>query len=303
MRTTIKFLLLTGLLHFTTWAHGDEDIPPPPMPEYMKKYQGEHEQPTTANSKLQYQQSPEPKEKAGKFLNKKQANDTVVYRKPEPEESIEDRAPQNDDSATGEDIRHQYLEDVGLESDDHGDEPRESATTDQPATEYEPINEMESAKPLVEKPTMMVEDAPGPEPVAEVDEEEVVVPEFEDAGVVTNEEEDARRQYLQDTGSEIQQEVAEDASEKLQEVEQNLEEAEGMAEQKLAGVTKNSGKSFKGGMYKFKKDCTMHSEPRSLSENRGVIKKGRKLWIDAHNSGWRKAYKKEGTVYISADCL
>ena len=62
-------------------------------------------------------------------------------------------------------------------------------------------------------------------------------------------------------------------------------------------------KKFKSGMYKFSEKCTMYKEPRALSEEAGSIRPGRKLWIDAHNDGWHKAYKKSGTVYISADCL
>lgn len=62
-------------------------------------------------------------------------------------------------------------------------------------------------------------------------------------------------------------------------------------------------KSFKSGLYRFKKNCTMFSKPNQSSSKQGSISSGKKLWIDPHNSGWHKAYKKSGTVYIPSSCL
>ena len=99
--------------------------------------------------------------------------------------------------------------------------------------------------------------------------------------------------------------VAEEpAAEKLAEVEENLEASEQEAEERLnTGRVPSSKKKFKSGMYKFEEKCAMHAEPSSMSDKAGSIRAGRKLWIDPHNDSWHKAYKKSGTVYISADCL
>ncbi|MCJ8276314.1 MAG: hypothetical protein MJK18_05710 [Bdellovibrionales bacterium] len=61
--------------------------------------------------------------------------------------------------------------------------------------------------------------------------------------------------------------------------------------------------AFKSGMHKFKKKCTMFTQPNKTSSPNGVVKAGRKLWVDGHNANWRKAYKKSGTVYIHKSCL
>lgn len=82
-------------------------------------------------------------------------------------------------------------------------------------------------------------------------------------------------------------------------MEEQLEAAEAQAEEQLREPTT----AFKPGMHQFSKKCTMRDKPSELGEAQGAIRPGRKLWIDAHNQKWHKAYKKSGAVYISADCL
>ncbi len=63
-----------------------------------------------------------------------------------------------------------------------------------------------------------------------------------------------------------------------------------------ASVTKN-------GYFVFANACDMKSSPTSGSKSVGNVAKGKKLWLDSHNSEWFKAYKKSGTAYIAADCV
>ena len=60
---------------------------------------------------------------------------------------------------------------------------------------------------------------------------------------------------------------------------------------------------FKPGMHTFFKNCILYSEPETSSEPYRVIKSGKELWLDQFNDQWHKAYKKEGPVFIQADCL
>lgn len=59
----------------------------------------------------------------------------------------------------------------------------------------------------------------------------------------------------------------------------------------------------KGGMFTFKADCVMKAQPNETSENAGNVSAGKKLWLDAHDSAWFKAYKKAGTVFVPATCV
>lgn len=58
-----------------------------------------------------------------------------------------------------------------------------------------------------------------------------------------------------------------------------------------------------GGMKTFSSDCIMKSEPNDASDNVGTVSKGKKLWLDAHDATWFKAYKKSGTVYVPSSCV
>lgn len=103
--------------------------------------------------------------------------------------------------------------------------------------------------------------------------------------------------------------IVEDSSkmahaEKLTGVEETIEDAESDTEQTLESSRLPSNqKKFKAGLHTFKKNCPMHVEPRSTSDELGSVSAGRKLWIDPHNDRWHKAYKKSSTVYIPAECL
>lgn len=61
--------------------------------------------------------------------------------------------------------------------------------------------------------------------------------------------------------------------------------------------------AMKSGYFVFSESCDMKSSPKEKSQSVGSVSKGKKLWLDVHNSGWLKAYKKKGTAYVSADCV
>lgn len=66
---------------------------------------------------------------------------------------------------------------------------------------------------------------------------------------------------------------------------------------------KPTSRTFKPGMHEFVKDCNMRSEADHNSDSQGIVKSGKKLWVDRHSEGWHKVYRKNGEAYISADCL
>ncbi len=74
-------------------------------------------------------------------------------------------------------------------------------------------------------------------------------------------------------------------------------------ETKAAPAPKAISKKFKNGMYKFKSNCTMRSQPSKTAAKAGTVSKGKKLWVEAHNAQWVKIYKKSGAVYINKVCL
>ena len=67
--------------------------------------------------------------------------------------------------------------------------------------------------------------------------------------------------------------------------------------------TPSSVAAVKNGYFVFANACDMKSSPSSESKSVGNVAKGKKLWLDAHNTQWFKAYKKSGTAYIPADCV
>lgn len=66
---------------------------------------------------------------------------------------------------------------------------------------------------------------------------------------------------------------------------------------------KRSSKKFKAGMYRMGIDCNMRKTASANSKKMGTVKKGKKLWVDAHNADWVKVYKKNGAVFINKGCL
>lgn len=60
---------------------------------------------------------------------------------------------------------------------------------------------------------------------------------------------------------------------------------------------------LKNGYYVFSSDCVMKSQPQESSKNVGTVNSGKKLWLDAHNGQWLKAYKKSGAAYVPASCV
>ncbi len=246
--------LVFSMLSVSTFAMDEADVPPPPMPDYMK--------------------------------NKEVDRNTASM----PAESF------NDQSA--ESVKEEFLQ--------AGEEDLEVAEDEPVATEVVegPISDVADQNPESSAPKVY-EDPAEPAPLEEVSEVEEAEPEFENANITPSQEEKVKNDFQTDVGNEVAEpEPAATNPEELAEVEKTLEKAEQEAEAIAEGVRKPSARRpFKAGLYTFSEKCTMYKQPRSLSEEAGSIPAGRKLWIDPHNDGWLKAYKKSGTVYISSDCL
>ncbi len=264
MKWFLKILIIQFLVFPTAWGIDEKDIPPPPMPDYMKD---KGYQPAEASE-----------------------------RSPSSTQGEQEDVPY-------EDVKREFLQagDEDLET------PEVTAVDDVQTGDIEEG----AAEPAVHSPKMVLEDPVEEEKVDPVNAVEESVPEFEQAEISDPQTEQVRDEYLQSGKQELQEEVQEyqpeedDAPSELASVEQKLEQAEEQAEQSLEQKDRDvSGlKPFKAGMYKFTKECTMYQEDSSFSDKAGVISAGRKLWIDPHSTNWRKAYKKSGEVYISADCL
>lgn len=61
--------------------------------------------------------------------------------------------------------------------------------------------------------------------------------------------------------------------------------------------------TLKNGFFVFANDCEMKSAPGKNGSSVGSVSKGKKLWLDVHNSSWLKAYKKNGTAYVPTSCV
>ncbi len=81
-----------------------------------------------------------------------------------------------------------------------------------------------------------------------------------------------------------------------------VETLESETEQPVEKVAKKMP-PFKNGMYRVSVNCTMRSKPSTKSAKAGTVNKGKKLWMEAHNTNWVKVFKKSGTVYINRLCL
>ncbi len=68
-------------------------------------------------------------------------------------------------------------------------------------------------------------------------------------------------------------------------------------------TSRTPASTLKNGFFVFAESCDMKSSPKSGSKSVGNVSKGKKLWLDVHNSSWLKAYKKSGTAYVSSDCV
>ncbi len=88
-------------------------------------------------------------------------------------------------------------------------------------------------------------------------------------------------------------------------IEENLEEASVQAENTLLNSKRrpSQNEAFRPGMHLFTKNCTMFAEATTSSAAEGRVRLGRKLWVDSHDKDWHKVFKKNGPVYIPADCL
>jgi hypothetical protein len=248
----LKIVLVTFLLSpFVAFAMDEAEIPPPPMPEYMKKNNFQLEEPKPSRKTASYQE------------------------------------PQELDEQSTESIKQEFLQ-AGQDFD-----AVEEEATAMPEAEEAPMEELQQVVDTED----VIEEEPLKKPeVAEVNDLEEAEKEFEEA-----QSETAATSINEPTVIPAEEMNTEP---ELATLEEKLEEKEQEAEATLAGTRSPSNKKkFKPGMYKFDKDCTMYSEPGTFGDEAGTIRAGRKLWIDAHNDGWHKAYKKSGEVFISSDCL
>ncbi len=256
MKQTFSILIALLLTAPQLWAFDENDIPPPPMPEYMKA------------SGYKSAQSDLDNDQAETFNN----------------EPIED-------------IKNEFLQ-AAQEEDASAEE-----LTNEESNTMTADHSVDDSTPMVEEDPVKKED------LQQVNAMEVAEPEFKQAEIVDPNIEQSKDEYLQVNAEEepVPENIEEDEVplDQLASVEENLEQSEQESELNMASQDRKiaNHSSFKAGMYKFKKECIMHSEASSMSSNEGVIRPGRKLWIDAHSPKWHKAYKKSGTVYISADCL
>lgn len=272
---TINLFILLLFFASTAFAMDEADIPPPPMPEYMKKHQVKMEtQDTSFKGGDLEETSDEVAETSDEEMDREVASEPAV----------------NLGGQSEEDIKHEFLQ-AGEENEDV---PEDMAVQEVQEGSIEEAAEKEMAeKPIPD----LYEEPTGKVPAEEVSEVQESEKEFEQA---------AMEKTPMPPPVEVvdQPNPTEPAADKLAEVEQTLEAAEVEAEARLDNGRKpSSKKKFKAGMYKFDDKCVMHKEPSSMSDTAGSIRAGRKLWIDPHNESWHKAYKKSGTVYISADCI
>lgn len=72
---------------------------------------------------------------------------------------------------------------------------------------------------------------------------------------------------------------------------------------KKEAKTRTPASALKNGFFVFADNCDMKASPKNSSKSVGNVSKGKKLWLDVHNSSWLKAYKKSGTVFVSSDCV
>ncbi len=280
----LKVLFLAALLVSpSAFAMDESDVPPPPMPEYMKKHQVKMEVQDTSISEPELESSDE-----------------------ENSESVEEVADRDTASTPAESFEGQSAESIKQEFLQVGDEESE-LSEDEPVQQKVmegSISEV-SDEEMNEAPKTMYEDPIAPPPIEEVSAVDESTGEFEQANISPDQSEKVKNDFQSDVGNKVAEpEQAPVNPEALAEVEETLEEAEQEAEAIAAGARQPSAKApFKSGMYKFAEECKMYKEPRSFSDQAGSIPPGRKLWIDSHNENWLKAYKKSGTVYISTDCL
>jgi|GEM_PF-2931566 len=64
-----------------------------------------------------------------------------------------------------------------------------------------------------------------------------------------------------------------------------------------------SAVGFKQGMYDFGEDCQMREDPAANGTPAGMVRAGKKLWVEPVDNNWLRVYKKAGPVFISRDCL
>lgn len=292
MKQFIIFFSLWFFVGSLGLAQDEDDIPPPPMPDYMQE--AGYETPNGFD-----REEPAPEAETADVSEREPAS-------AEPLNNLGDQTP--------EDIKNEFLQ----AGDELEDDIQETAM---PAVE--PVDESDiaegDAESISDQPEVIIEDVVQEDMPVEETPVEVADQEFQQAEIQDPNAPAIKEAYVNPDQSvseapvaavapqeaeAVAEPVVEEPLDKLADVEEKLEQREIEQEEALAGVRAPANKKkFKSGMYKFKEECTMRAEPRSLSDEAGTIRAGRKLWIDPHNSGWHKAYKKSGTVYISADCL
>ena len=73
-------------------------------------------------------------------------------------------------------------------------------------------------------------------------------------------------------------------------------------------VNYDSGRStstsnFKQGMYTFNEDCQMRDDADRNGSPAGMVRAGKKLWVEPYDSNWLRVYKKSGPVYVRRSCI
>ncbi len=274
----ILVVLLT-VLSFSWGAFSQNgDVPPPPMPSYMKKKPQEASS-VYANQKLQPESEVSQREPANsKFLRKNEPNVRTFIKTTKTPQIVQV------DPDDAEEVKDEFLQDVSEE--------------DTLASEQEPVRVNDYDEPTP---------APSPAPAETV---KVIKPVLAPSKTPDTESElpvptaSVPETPYDPLDSDTSSLEAPSQADKLMVVEEQLEASGQIAEDNLRNPRKpTSSAVFKPGMYKFSKDCKMYSEASSSGDESGVIKSGRKLWIDSHDNDWHKVYKKEGAVYISSDCL
>lgn len=283
--TIIFSILLMSCLGFT---QSESKLPPPPMPAYMKKHRITNPPPAPGvKEKLQHKDMgaiQEVPKKETKFLENLNQENKVF-------------------SKTEDGFNNQSADSVKEEFLQAGEEGQKEAPQADGSTPKAPLESLADAAEEDESNIPTVEVAERAQPTEEVNEVDVAESEFEQAAMGDDKIENATNQYLTDSGNEVTAPELSEESEKLAEVEEQLESAEQDAEEKLQQARKPTSSKFKAGMYKLTKNCTMYSEASNMSQPQGSVRSGRKLWIDAHSSDWHKVYKKAGAVFIPANCL
>ena len=60
---------------------------------------------------------------------------------------------------------------------------------------------------------------------------------------------------------------------------------------------------LKSGFYNFSYDCSMREKAGINGKIVGLIRKGKRLWVDDHKGRWVTVYRTSGPAYVHQNCL